>query len=782
MIIIPETITHRTGGSVRSGQFRKEEPNMDVQYSGQILRLSNGREEKHLHWIQPGLIRIYKSKNSEELVRLNLEPKAVELLVEHDGDDVVARWDDYLLKVDEALNVAVYREGRPCFAEYTGDASVYTQKKEFSLAELEGHKRSEAMADFKTQISVAIFDDSDKFYGLGDKAAALNRRGYEYVSWNTDDPTAHNESYRSLYKSINYLLVNHHNDRYYGLFYPSSYRCVFDLGKYSREFFYIGSQKGEYDYFLILGKTPMDITGIYSGLVGRPLFVPRKMLGYHQSRWSYGGRELGEVAERFAELKLPLDYIHMDIDYMERYKVYTVDRREFPDLKQTARELGARGVDLITIVDPGVKVEQGYFVHDELEAMGGFATLDGESYVNQVWPGDSKFPNYFRKEVADYVTRITEDFMEENAVAGIWCDMNEPASFRGPLPDEVEFPSDKAMHTHEEVHNLYGEYMCRAVSEAFTKHGRRPAVITRAAFATSSPFTTTWNGDNQSLWHHLAVSLPQVMTMNLCNFPMNGVDIGGFGGDTNPELLIRWIQANVFSPFLRNHTSLDTRHQEPYAFDQKTLELYRGALDIRYGFLPYLYDLLEKDHRTGEPVQRPLFFDYPADPQAKERNDQVMVGPNVMLCPVVHQGQTSRVVFFPQGRWVDYFTGTVYEGGKEYLVSMPLEAMGLYVKAGAIVPMYRGLTHIDDEKLDTLYLYIAKGGDGEYLHYEDDGRTLDYTRGICNRYRITKTADVLRFETVCGNFPTRYKQVVILWEGKEIAIPFAPQFVCRLAD
>ncbi len=753
---------------------------MDVQRSAQAVRLCNGAREKTIQWINRDLIRIYEQKNSEELVRLNYEEEPVVLDQEPTEEGAAFRWEGYLLRADESLNISVYREGRPCFAEYPGDATVYSGHKEFSLAELEGHKRTQSPVDFKTQISVTLFDDTDKLYGLGDKAAALNRREYEYVSWNTDDPTAHNESYQSLYKSINYLLVNHHRDRYYGLFYPSSYRCVFNLGKYSRNFFYIGSEQGEYDYFLLLGQTPMDITRRYSALVGKPLFVPRKALGYHQSRWSYGRQDLDQIAQRFAELGLPLDYIHLDIDYMERYKVYTVDQEEFPSMKDTAQKLGEQGIDLITIIDPGVKVEQGYFVHDDLEKAGGFATLDGQSYVNQVWPGDAKYPNYFQSRTAGYITQITKDFMTENKVAGIWCDMNEPASFRGPLPANVEFPSDNAMHLHDETHNLYGDYMVRAVSQAFTQQNRRPLVITRAAFATSSPFTTTWNGDNQSLWHHLEASLPQVMTMNLCNFPVNGVDIGGFGGDTAKELLIRWIQANIFSPFLRNHTSLHTRSQEPYAFDQETTRLYKEALRVRYDFLPYLYDLLENAHRTGEPVQRPLFFEYPDDEQAKERNDQMMLGSSVMLCPILHQGQRSRVVYFPQGRWVNYFTGERYEGGKEYLISMPLDAMGLFLKEGAIIPMYRGLTHIDDEALDTLYLYVVDGRDGEYLHYEDDGRTLDYEKGVFNRYRISKTGNVLRLQTVSANFPTRYQHLVVVQGDKETALPFAGELIFRL--
>lgn len=756
--------------------------NLTASVTGQIITIQNQTDTKNIEIINRNLLRIFKTKNSEELVKLHYNDikENVELHVEKTADGILVSFDLYQIFADENLNISIQKDGQPYFEEYTGDASIYVEKKEFSLAELEGHKHEETLAEFKTQINITLFDKEDKIYGLGDKAAQLNKRDYEYVSWNTDDPSQHNETYKSLYKSINYLLVNHHQDKYYGIFYPSSFKCIFNIGRYSDKFMYIGSEKGEYDYFVLLGETPMEITKVYASLVGHTLFTPRKMLGYHQSRWSYNAQEMEEIREKFKKYQLPIDYIHLDIDYMERYKVYTVKKEEFPDLKGMAEQFAQDGIDFITIIDPGVKVEDGYDVYEYLKEHDGFATLNGEQYINQVWPGDSKYPNYFKTKTADYITDITKTFMADNHVKGIWCDMNEPASFNGPLPDDVEFPSDTEMHYHEEVHNLYGEYMSRAIAKAFEDENKRPVVITRAAFATTSPFSTTWNGDNQSLWSHLEASLPQVMTMNICNFAVNGVDIGGFGNETTKELLIRWMEANMFSLFLRNHSSLHTRKQEPYAFDGETIQIYKKMLDLRYEFLPYLYDLLENAHTTGVPAQRPLFFNYPADERTKQINDEVMIGDNVLFAPVVRQGQVSRAVYLPAGTWVNYFTKEVYEGGKEYLVEMPLDATGIFIKAGAIVPMYKNLLHIENKNLDTLYLYVEQGADGEYIHYEDDGESLDYRKAVYNRYKITKKGNTLTFHTIEDNYTSSYKEIVILSNGKEIKVTFAKDFECEL--
>lgn len=756
--------------------------NLSVKTTGQTICITNQSDEKNIEIINHHLLRVYKKKNSEELVKLHYaeNKETIEITTEKNEKGILISFDEYQAFVDENLNISIKKCGQPYFEEYTGDAAIYVEEKEFSLAALEGHKHEEALAEFKTQINITLFDKEDKIYGLGDKAAQLNKRDYEYISWNTDDPSQHNETYKSLYKSINYLLVNHHKDKYYGLFYPSSYKCIFNIGRYSDKFMYIGSEKGEYDYFILLGNTPLEITTTYAALVGHTLFTPRKMLGYHQSRWSYNAQEMEEILEKFNTYEIPIDYIHLDIDYMERYKVYTVKKEEFPDLKKTAEHFSKEGIDLITIIDPGVKVEEGYDVYEYLKEHDGYATLKGEQYVNQVWPGDSKYPNYFHTKTSEYITDITKKFMEEYSVKGIWCDMNEPASFNGPLPDDVEFASDQAMHYHDEVHNLYGEYMTRAIAKSFEEENKRPVVITRAAFATTSPFTTTWNGDNQSLWSHLEASLPQIMTMNICNFAVNGVDIGGFGNETTKELLIRWMEANMFSLFLRNHSSLHTRKQEPYAFDDETLQIYKKMLKLRYDFLPYLYDLLENAHTTGIPAQRPLFFNYPADERTKQINDEVMIGDSILFAPVVRQGQISRAVYFPEGTWVNYFTKETYEGGKEYLVAMPLDTTGIFIKAGSVIPMYKNLLHIDSKKLDTLYLYVEQGGDGEYMHYEDDGESLDYRKGAYNRYKITKKGSTLTFHTIKDDYVSNYKEIVISYNGKEKKVPFAKEFVCEL--
>lgn len=708
------------------------------------------------------VVRIFSSECvTDELVKLNFDEQELK----PDGNDVVIG--DYRLRFCNGT-FSIYLNEKIVFSEYTGDATIYTENKDFSLAALEGHKSEGEKSEFATQINITLAEN-DCVYGLGDKAAAIDRRGYEYVQWNTDDPSAHNESYKSLYKSINYVLVSG-GSGYYGVFYPDPHRAVFNIGAYKPDLMYIASD-GSDDYYIILGKTPAEITEAYTALVGKPLLPRLKMLGNQQSRWSYTPHSaVRDVMTRFAENDLPLDYIHLDIDYMDGYRVYTVDKSRFPDMKALSDELAENGIELVTIIDPAVKYDIEYSVYADLEKLDGYAKRDGKIYHNAVWPGDSVYPDYFNNKTADYITNKTAQFIEENGIGGIWCDMNEPASFNGPLPDDVMFGE----YPHSRVHNLYGDYMVRVIAKAFNRNNVRPFVITRACFATSSPNTVAWNGDNQSLWGHLRVSLSQISTMGISGFPFDGVDVGGFGGECNKELLIRWIQANALSPFLRNHSSIHTRSQEPYAFDTATTDIYRRYLRLRYDLIPYLYDLAHVAHQSGVPVMRPMFFNFPNDSACRRISDQVMIGESIMVAPILDQGANMRSVYFPQGEWVDMFNGKTYKGGGAYVVNMTLENSGYFIKSDSILPMYSGLNNLS-KKPDTLVLRLNKPA--KYINYEDDGRTLDSKR---NAYEIDFDGRTLRLKTVERGYDTDYKKLIIVIGKKIIKHDFAYDLTCTI--
>lgn len=708
---------------------------MRIKKEKNIIKISTSTSTRFVKIINEETFHLYFNLNSYSLFEIYENEKETSIKIFEDGFIV----SPYTFKFTPSLSVKVYIK----------DKLIYEEKEEQFIPNKE---------DIKSSINIQLKNNSF-VYGLGDKAKFLSHKGYEYISYNLDTPLAHNEHFPSLYKSINYLLIN--NDlSYFGIFYPCTYKTYFNILKDDPSLLYIAS-KGEHDYFLFLGRTPSEITKAYSTLIGKPIMPSLKMLGYNQSRWSYENElEVKELAQKFKENELPLDYIHLDIDYMDHFKDFTYNKDTFPSLKELSLSLEKDGISLVTILDAGIKKEEGYEVYDYLIKNENALKYKGEVYVNEVWPGESIFPNFLDENVKTYFKNKTKEWILTNNIDGIWCDMNEPASFKGELPPLVEANVNGKTIYHEEFHNVYGEHMVKAVHNAFIELNKRPYVITRAAFATTSKYTTCWNGDNQSLWHHLHSSLPQIISMGLSGFPLDGVDIGGFINDTTEELLSRWIEANIFSPLLRNHSSKGTRHQEPWSFSNNCLKIYKKMLTLRYEFTPYLYDLAKKASETGEPIIRPIFYNYPFDEHTFELNDEIMIGENLILAPILEQGKKSRIVYFPEGNWVDYFKGTIYEGGKEYIILLDIDEVGLFVKEGSIIPKYKNLLNLNKEKIDTLY-FEAFGSNGFYINYEDDGTSLNYLKKEFNLYAITLTDDEPHFTLLENGYISPYKKIIV---------------------
>lgn len=614
---------------------------------------------------------------------------------------------------------------------------------ELDLMAQEGHAVPDVDAPRSYQIFKKMYGD-EHFYGLGDKTGYLDKKGYDYIMWNSDlpDPHVENPTFRALYKSIPLLIVLR-QDFAYGIFVDNPHKTFFDLGYESSEYYSFSAAKGSLDYYFIYGPAMTDVISGYTSLTGRAPLPQLWTLGYHQSRWSYtSAEEVLDLAKTFRKLQIPCDAIHLDIDYMDTFKVFTVDNSRFPDLTALSDKLADLGIKLVTIIDPGVKAECGYSLYDTGLQKGFFAqTPDGEVYHNVVWPGDSVFPDFTAAVVRDWWAEQTK-FQTERHIRGIWNDMNEPASFHGPLPDDVVFPGDSDTEPllHEDIHNVYGHLMAKATYDGLRKNdGRRPFVITRACYSGTQKYATVWTGDNQSLWCHLKMSIPQLLNLGLSGQPLAGTDIGGFGANTTPELLCRWIEASCFAPLFRNHSAKYTRRQEPWQFDQQTLDINRKYIQLHYHFLPYLYDLCYQETQTGLPILRPLVLHYSNDPHTVQCNDEYLVGDKLLVAPVTDQGATVRSVYLPEGLWINYWDDTRIQGGRYILQQAPLDYCPIYVKAGSILPTYPAMTSINPSAIDTLLLQIYPDNHGHiepYEHYQDNGEDFAYQQGEYNLYHF----------------------------------------------
>lgn len=643
------------------------------------------------------------------------------------------------------------------------------EKMEKELAQKEGH---EAVGEDDThRITIMKKMSGDEcFYGLGDKPGFLNKRGYLYENWNSDLPQAHNEAFRALYKSIPFFIVLQ-GAGCYGIFFDTPYHSWFDMGKESAEYYYFAADQGLLNYYYIAGNTIAEIIKNYTHLTGRTPLPQMWTLGYHQSRWSYkSSQEVMQVAAKMRACKIPCDAIHLDIDYMDGYRVFTWNKENFMHPQEMISQLHKKGFRVVTIVDPGVKVDPAYAVYQEGMEKNYFAKEEnGNVYENQVWAGKSVFPDFASSEVRKWWAGLHKALTDEG-VAGIWNDMNEPASFDGQLPLSVTFEEDGTRVKQERIHNVYGNLMSQASYEGvkeLTK--KRPFVLTRACYAGIQKYAAVWTGDNQSLWAHLAMAIPQLCSLGLSGVAFAGTDVGGFGADTTAELLIRWVQLGCFSPFFRNHCANAQRHQEPWAFGEPCLSVYRKYTTLRYQLLPYLYDAFVKCEKSGLPVMRPLVMGNEGDSQTYECNDEFMFGDSMLVAPVVVQGARRRMVYLPQGVWYDFWNYKKIEGGTWLIAEAPLDHCPVYVKENSVIPMYDPVEYVGQQEYNLLYMNVY-GKAAEYAHYQDNGEDYRYRDGEFNEYFFQYGDGKTEVRMLHQGIDRRYERIIVKLNGNIVDI------------
>jgi len=588
----------------------------------------------------------------------------------------------------------------------------------------------------------------EHFYGLGEKAARLDKRRGEFEMWNSDTP-AYAEGTDPIYQSIPFYM-GWQAGRAYGVFFDNSYRTHFDFGASSQEYVRFWSEGGEMNYYFFAGPSMKKILGRYADLTGHMPLPPLWALGNQQSRWSYYPDTLAEeIVHRYRADDLPLDVLHLDIHYMNGYRDFTWNPERFPDPKALTARLGALGVKVVTIVDPGVKYEPedaNYPVFNEGRDKGYFLKRKGgDLYVGKVWPGNAVFVDYTLDEAARWWGDLHRAYVDAG-VSGIWDDMNEPSDFvdkSGNSQRDVVFHDGGSNSPYAKNRNVFALGMVRATYEGLQRlrPDSRPYVITRAAYAGVQRYSTMWTGDTTSTWASLAFTIPMLETLGLSGEPFVGGDIPGFIGRADGELLARWYEVGFLAPFCRNHASIDAYDHEPWRFGDFYEGIVRKYLKLRYALLPYLYTTLEEAHRTGVPLFRPLLLNNQQDANTLDVDDEFMVGEGLLAAPVTSPGLTGRLVYLPAGTWYDFWTGRQLKGGTMVQAEAPLDTVPLFVRGGTILPFAPAMNHVGEKPWDTIRFAIFPDGDGtaSTVLYEDDGTSPAYQQGAYRRTRVFYT-------------------------------------------
>lgn len=596
----------------------------------------------------------------------------------------------------------------------------------------------------------------EHFYGFGEQSGELDKRGGSLGMWNTD-AYAYTKDTKYLYTAIPFFM-GLTNGQAYGMLFDNTHRTYFEMASENEGYYYFYANGGPLSYYFFSGPGMPEILERYTELTGRFKQPPQWSLGLHQSKWGYTEADLRNVAATYREKKIPLDVLHLDIDYMDAYRVFTwgdgsadpgdTNREHggiIKDPKGFNDDLAAMGLHSIAINDPAVKKDPGYSIYDEGEALGAWAkNPDGTDFVGQVWPKDSKFPDFTREDVRNWWAD-KHNTLFDPGVDGIWLDMNEPAVFDGPYhtaPLDTLFNHGK--QDHREVHNLYGFHETEATKLAFDKYkpGERPFILTRDMFAGSQRNAALWTGDNVSTWEHLKMSIPMNLNVGLSGVPMVGNDIGGFASRPDAELMARWIQVGAMLPFARIHYDSDAKApvkqgQEPWAFGPEVEAISKRYIELRYKLLPYLSNVYATSAKTGSPVWQPLLYQFQGDRETYRINDEFMLGEDLLVAPVVEKGQTSRKVYLPKGtRWIDYWTGESHEGGQWIERAAALDTMPIFVREGTILPSREVQQHTDERPLTELTLDVWADKEASTVFREDDGKTLKYESGAYDATRL----------------------------------------------
>ncbi len=612
-------------------------------------------------------------------------------------------------------------------------------------------------------------------YGLGEMPRGINKRGWHYITNNTDE-SRHSEDKLSFYGAHNFLLVRD-GSTCFGLFVDFPGKVYYDIGYTRHDLFSFHTETPDYDLYLLSGGNENAICKEFRTLIGRSYIPPRWAFGLAQSRWGYKTEEdVREVARQYKEHDLPLDMICMDIEYMQDYADFTVNKERFPDLTKLSADLKAQGIRLVPIIDAGVRVDPNDSTCIEGLEKGYFCKkADGTPFVAAVWPGKAYFADFLRPEVREWFGHKYKA-LTDCGIEGFWNDMNEPSLFYSPerlrafLNDmaalrekdnieQEEFfprvvggamglmnsPADYASFYHEvdgqkvrhdQVHNLYGGSMTRAAGEAFAdlRPGQRTLLYSRSSFIGSHRYGGIWLGDNNSSWAQLLANIQMMPSVQMCGFLYSGADLCGFSSDTTPDLALRWLEFGLLTPLMRNHSAVGTRMQEYYRFPE-VLPAVRNMIRLRYALLPYLYSEFMKAALENTSYFRPLAFDYPDDPDAREVEDQLLLGEGLMAAPVYVQNAHGRHVYLPEPmkllrlRAVDDYDEEILPAGHHY-IRCALDEVLLFLRPGHIVPVAQpanNTSELDDASL-TLWSFLPDGESAEYRMYRDDGVTTEYEK------------------------------------------------------
>ncbi|KAH7906684.1 glycoside hydrolase family 31 protein [Hygrophoropsis aurantiaca] len=522
------------------------------------------------------------------------------------------------------------------------------------------------------------------------------------------------------------------------------------------------SESGILDVFILPGPTSEEVFAQYARLTGTAPLPAQWALAYHQCRWNYvSSDDVRTVQKRFDEEDIPVDVFWLDIEYAEGHKYFMWDKKTFPDPVEMTKDVEAVERKMVVIIDPHLKRESTYPVYQKASELGVLVkpkSGEGE-YEGWCWPGSSSWIDFFHPGSWDFWISLFKtktidgqwSWVDSTDSVGIWNDMNEPSVFNGP---EITMPKDNVHYggwEHRDVHNINGMLFTNHTYQAAslrTDPPRRPFVLTRSFYAGSQRFGAMWTGDNLGTWEHMEVGIKMVLANGIGGMPFAGSDVGGFFGNPEPEMLVRWYVVGVFSPFFRAHAHIDTKRREPFLLDEPYKSIVRDLLRLRYSMLPVWYTAFRETSATGVPILRPQYMMFPKDKNGFTIDDQFYLGSSGLLVkPVTQKGVNDVSIYLAEDQvYYNYFTHQAYRGsakGKHVTLSAQLHEVPLLIRGGSILPTrerHRRSSPLMKHDPFTLRVALDKAGAARGELYLDDGETFSHLEGqLVHREFTAKT-------------------------------------------
>nr|XP_042130484.1 putative maltase-glucoamylase-like protein FLJ16351 [Peromyscus maniculatus bairdii] len=576
---------------------------------------------------------------------------------------------------------------------------------------------------------------------------------------------------------------------------------------------------GILDFYMVLGPTPELVTQQYTQLIGRPAMTPYWALGFQLSRYGYqSDEEIASLYDAMVAAQIPYDVQHVDIDYMDRKLDFTLSS-SFQNLSVLINQMKKNGMRFILILDPAISGNETHYltftrgqennvfikwpdsndivwgkVWPDLPNVNVDGSLDHETQV-KLYRAYVAFPDFLRSSTSAWWKKEIEELYSNPREPGkslkfdgLWIDMNEPSNFvdgsvngcrneilnkppympylegrdRGLSSNTLCMESEQILPDgsrvqHYDVHSLYGWSQTRPTYEAVQEvTGERGVVITRSTFPSSGRWAGHWLGDNTAAWDQLGKSIIGMMEFSLFGIPYTGADICGFFGDAEYEMCIRWMQLGAFYPFSRNHNNAGTRRQDPVAWNSTFEEYSRRVLETRYSLLPYLYTLMHKAHTEGSTVVRALLHEFTDDNNTWDIDQQFMLGPALLISPVLKSNTFEISAYFPRARWYDHSTGSGQESiGEWKTLAAPLDHINLHVRGGYILPWQEPAmnTHYSRQNFVGLTVALDDKGKAEGQMFWDDGQSMDtYEKGNYFLANFIVTQDTLKIQVIHNQY------------------------------